>query len=54
MVHTLFFRDESKESSIKGREDLSGESRIFNDLPNFLSEHGPTMMKEIGSEAIWS
>jgi hypothetical protein len=33
---------------------MSGDSRVFNDFPKFLSEHGPTMMKEIRSEAIGS
>jgi len=54
MVHSLFLGDESKESGIKGWEDLPGDSRVLNDVPNFLSEHGPTMMKEIRSEAIGS
>jgi hypothetical protein len=54
MVHSLFLRDESKESIIKGWKDLSRDTRVFNDFPNFLSEHGPTMMKEIRSEAIRS
>jgi len=53
-IRLPFFGDKGEESCIKIPEDLSRDPGVFQDFPDFSSNHRPTVVEEITGEAIWA
>jgi hypothetical protein len=56
MSGLIFFGDEGQESGIKSKENLPKDERIFDDVPNFLLNHGSVEVKKVHREVVrtWS
>jgi hypothetical protein len=45
MSDMIFLGDEGQKIGIESMESLPGDKRVFDDVPYFLTNHGPTKVK---------